>query len=134
MNFTPIYMHSFESDADIIEEFYIPPDALNGCRVLLAYYHVGDYGCDSSAFVLFEKDGRLYEVNGSHCSCYGLGENYSGSTSSTQWEPEETSVEALEHRLEHGSLGLVGGYDDTGYAEESRAVIEYLKSPAGEKP
>jgi hypothetical protein len=28
-------------------------------------------------------------VNGSHCSCHGL---------EGQWEPEETSMKALEHR------------------------------------
>lgn len=126
-NFNPIYLHEFPNDAAIISEFCLPENALEGCRVLLAYYHVGDYGCDSSAFVLFERDGKLFEVNGGHCSCYGLGEqDYSG-TSGTQWEPEETTVEALEHRLVHGSLGSVGGYDSEGYAAQSRQVIDYLK-------
>lgn len=127
-NFAPIYMHQFPDDAAIIAEFGVPENALEGCRVLLAYYHVGDYGCDSSAFVLFERDGKLYEVNGSHCSCHGLESlNYYGGCD-TQWEPEETTVEALEHRLVHGSLGDVGGYDHEGYAEQSRRVIDYLKS------
>lgn len=128
-DFAPIYMHSFPNDEEIISEFGLEPGALAGARVLLAYYHVGDYGCDSSAFVLFERDGKLYEVNGSHCSCHGLSENsYSGGP--TQWEPEETTVEALEHRLTHGSLGSVGGYDGEGYAEQSRAVVAYLKTRA----
>ena len=126
--FKPIYMHSFTDNAAIIGEFGIPSDSLDNCQVLLAYYHVGAYGCDSSAFVLFERDGKLYEVNGDHCSCHGLDEkNYSGNTS-TQWEPEETTIEELEHRLGYGSLGSVGGYDDKGYTDESRAVIQYLKS------
>ena len=63
-------------------------------EVLLAYYDYEDY--TGLAFVLFRKDGKLYEVNGSHCSCYGL---------AGQWEPEETTVEALYHRLAEGSLG-----------------------------
>lgn len=130
MDFEPIYLHSFANDAEIIDAFGLPLNALDGCRVLLAYYHVGGYGCDGSAFVLFEKDGKLYEVNGSHCSCHGLSEtDYSGSSPS-QWDPEETTVEALEHRLVHGSLGGVGGYDGTGYVEESRRVVQYLKSRA----
>ena len=114
----PIYMHDFASNADITREFSIPLTTLDGCEVLLAYYHVGSWGCDSSAFVLYKKDGALFEVNASHCSCYGL-EN--------QWEPEGTTVEALAHRASHGSLGSVGGYDGEGYAAESRAVIDYLQ-------
>lgn len=128
MSFEPIYMHSFSCKEDIIKEFEIDPKELEGAGVLLAYYHIGDYGCDSSAFVLYEKDGQLYEVHGSHCSCHGLGElDYSG-TPGSQWDPEETTVEALEHRLTKGSLGYVGGYDDEGYAKESKIVVDYLKS------
>lgn len=118
MEFAPIYMHDFTTDGDIIREFEIPENSLDGAKVLLAYYHVGSWGCDSSAFVLFVRDGALYEVNAGHCSCYGL---------EGQWDPEETTVEALEHRLEKGSLGSVGGYDDQGYAKESRTVVTYLK-------
>lgn len=117
----PIYMHTFKNKAAIADCFEIPKSTLNGCNILLAYYHVGDYGCDSSAFVLYEKDGKLYEVHGGHCSCMGLED---------QWDPEETTLEALEHRATHGSLGSVGGYDDEGYEKESKKVIEYLKKKA----
>jgi len=59
------------------------------------------YGCEyysGDALVLFEHDGTLYEVNGGHCSCYGLSEgNYSGSNES-QWRPEETTWTALAMR------------------------------------
>lgn len=122
-----IYMHDFESDEDIIKEFGASEDILDGCNVLLAYYHVGSYGCDSSAFVLFEKDGKLYEVNAGHCSCHGLAEQDYGGSGPTQWEPEETTVEALEYRATKGSLGDVGGYDDEGFHKESMQVIQYLK-------
>lgn len=57
----------------------------------IAYYEQADY--EGYAFVLFEQEGRLFEVNASHCSCYGLEE---------QWEPEETTVESLQHRLDKG--------------------------------
>ena len=124
----PIYMHSFDSKESIISEFSIDSSELEGAEILLAYYHVGDYGCDSSAFVLYKKDDKLWEVNASHCSCYGLSQaGYSGETES-QWDPEETTVEALEHRATKGSLGWVGGYDDEGYHKESLLVIEYLKN------
>lgn len=42
-------------------------------------------------WVVFRKEDKLYEVHGSHCSCYGL---------EGQWSPEETSFEALLDRLE----------------------------------
>lgn len=115
-----IYLHEFDSKESICDAFSIDEHTLDNCHVYLAYYHVGSWGCDSSAFVLYENEqGMLFEVNAGHCSCCGLED---------QWEPEQTCVEALEHRLEHGSLGYVGGYDDDGYENESRQVVEYLKS------
>ena len=42
---------------------------LQGIEVLLASYVEGSDCGD--AFVLFRKDEKLYEVNASHCSCYG---------------------------------------------------------------
>ena len=59
-----------------------------GIEVLFAYYSYEDYS--GKAFVLFRRDGKLYEVNGSHCSCYGLED---------QWEPEETTVESIRFRM-----------------------------------
>lgn len=52
---------------------------------LLHYeYEQVDYGGD--ALCVYELDGKLYEVEGSHCSCNGL---------EGQWEPAETTAEAL---------------------------------------
>ena len=53
-------------------------------ELLFASYGGGSY--EGDAFVLFRKDGKLYEVNGSHSSCYGL---------EGQWNAEETSIAAL---------------------------------------
>lgn len=66
------------------QDFQIDTSVLDGCDVLLAAYTYEDYSGD--AFVLFRKDGILFEVNGGHCSCYGL---------EGQWEPEETTTECL---------------------------------------
>lgn len=63
-------------------------------KILFASYGSENYSGD--AFVLFAEKGKLYEVNGSHCSCYGL---------EGQWSPEKTSLKALKHRLEKGTLG-----------------------------
>lgn len=83
----PFYIENFKSQADIIKEYEAPANALDGAEVLLAWYGYGSYEGDS--FVLFRKDGKLWEVNASHCSCYGL---------EGKWEPEETSIEALKKR------------------------------------
>lgn len=65
-------------------------------RVNVLFASYGDANYSGDAFVLFEKDGRLYEVNGSHCSCYGL---------EGQFESEETSLEYLEKVLKRGTFG-----------------------------
>lgn len=64
-----------------------------GEELLIAYYNIEGY--DGTAYVLYRQDGKLYEVFGSHCSCYGLEE---------QWEPEEVSIAALQFRLDHGKV------------------------------
>jgi hypothetical protein len=89
----------FENEKDVTQGFSISPDALEGCTVLFAAYD-GDY--DGQALVVFRRNDQLFEVNGGHCSCYGLED---------QWDPELTSVEALRHRVERGTLGYtLGGY------------------------
>lgn len=70
-------------DGDTYSQDPKGPD-LEGCSIIYAEYENEYY--EGSAFVIFEKDGKVFEVNGSHCSCYGL---------EGQWEPEETTVEAL---------------------------------------
>lgn len=65
-------------------DFQIDRGCLEGATILLASYTYENY--TGEAFVLFEKDGLLFEVDGSHCSCYGL---------EGQWDPEETTKEAL---------------------------------------
>lgn len=86
-------------------------DEPKSVEVLLAYYDYEDYS--GSAFVLFRKEGKLHEVNGSHCSCYGL---------EGQWEPEETTVEAITHRLEAGHYGI------DPFKSELRDVLDHLNA------
>lgn len=79
-----VYFDEFESKEDMMREFCISSEQLEGVEILYASYDCPPY--EGYAHVIFRKDDKLYEVNGSHCSCYGLED---------QWEPEETSVEAL---------------------------------------
>lgn len=81
-----VYFHDWEKpryeggksgrDA-VIADFSINESDLDGCEILAASYTYEDYS--GSAYVLFRKDGKLWEVNGGHCSCYGL---------EGQWVPE----------------------------------------------
>lgn len=93
----------------------IASDDYKGIEVLLASYSAANYSGD--AFVLFRRDGKLYEVNASHCSCYGV---------EGQWEPAETTVEALQHRLDKGRLGS----DSNEFSAELRALLAALTEEA----
>ncbi len=90
-----VYVQEFSDNEDIISNYAAPADALEGATVYLAWYGYGSY--DGQSLVVFEKNGILYEVNGSHCSCNGL---------EHQWKPEETSWEAL-------AMRDMGNYLDT---------------------
>jgi len=89
-----VFDGDFEDEQDVLGAFQEDADALQGAFILYATYDIDGY--EGSAFVLFERDGQLYEVHGSHCSCYGL---------EGQWEPEETTVDALVHCIKNGYLG-----------------------------
>ncbi|WP_168898365.1 hypothetical protein [Bacillus sp. ISTL8] len=78
--------------ADLIAyHFEEKEEYIGSLQILLASYDIE--GCEGDAFVLFLENGKMYEVHGSHCSCFGL-EN--------QWNPEETTIKELEFRLNNG--------------------------------
>lgn len=82
---------------------------------LIAYESVGSWGCDSSSwFLLTDDKGELYEVHGSHCSCYGF---------EGQWKPEKTTKEYLKSDKFYFSCG---GYDNE-ELKNKEAVQKYLK-------
>lgn len=117
-----IYLNDWDNFDEMVNSFLnynekwekeMPDERFDGIEVLLASYGQDNY-C-GAAFVLFKKNGILYEVNGSHCSCYGL---------EGQWEPEETTKEALLHRLASG-FGQ-DNYSGNEFAAELREVLETL--------
>ena len=110
MSKTPTYgnKEAWERDKSIISNIDREWENIN---ILFA-----SYGCDNyqgDAFVLFEKDGKLFEVNGSHCSCFGL---------EGQFNPEETTLDALKLRLIDGRLG----FDDYSGNAFSNHLKEFL--------
>lgn len=106
INQEPVFLNDWQNKTDVLTDFAGEryewdkekelkfKEEHKDTNILFASYSYANY--DGDAWVLFEKDGILYEVNGSHCSCYGL---------EGQWEPEEVSLKELEHRLLNGTWG-----------------------------
>lgn len=88
------YNDLFSSDEDIENQFQLDSGYLvaNDLETLYAEYNYEDYS--GSAFLLFKntKTNVLYEVNGGHCSCFGL---------EGQFQLEETNFEALVMRTDY---------------------------------
>lgn len=120
-----MYLNNFTDRESMIRDFGIDPSVLDGCFILLASYGSENYCGD--AYVLYEKDGELYEVHGSHCSCYGLSESsYDGSTTS-QWSPERTTLESVIYRVSEGNLGN-DDYAGNVFKTELLMVLDMLKN------
>lgn len=85
------YIDGYASAKEYLYEWkdYNGPDVEfpESATLLFGYYSSMNY--TGAAFALFEYEGKLYEVNGYHCSCYGL---------EGQWKPEETTSKAIRMR------------------------------------
>ena len=85
MTVRPMYQGEWHDEQDVFLAFHLTVKEQRGVHILYAEYDCPSY--EGSAFVLFTtQDGKLFEVNGSHCSC----DDFWG-----QWEPEETTAEAV---------------------------------------
>jgi hypothetical protein len=82
------YFGDWNSREDVVNAFSIDENELKEAVIIAAGYSCESY--EGSAMVVFRKNGKLFEVHGSHCSCNGLED---------QWSPEEISYEALIDRL-----------------------------------
>lgn len=94
------YFENFKSVDDVIDQFSIGADDIKSNEILFAYYGYGSY--EGGATVLFQRNGKLYEVSGGHCSCNGL---------EGQWSPEEVTWDQLAMRYKD-DYNL--GYEDEG--------------------
>jgi hypothetical protein len=119
-----IYLHNWEDKEDMINDFedlgYVKEDnpkhiesakKYEKYNILFASYGTGNY--EGDAFVLLEQDGKLYEVNGSHCSCYGL---------EGQFDLEEIDLISIKERILEGNLGT-DDYAGNVFATELKAFL-----------
>jgi hypothetical protein len=115
-------MSEAEVKLHLVNEYEAEADVVNDLEILIGYESVGSWGCDSSSFFLLrDKDGKLFEVHGSHCSCYGF---------EGQFTLEETTIEALKFRINESynhSVFYTGGYDDH-EKENIQAATDYITS------
>jgi len=104
------YGVEYELDKNVAEQ-------LEKLDILIAYESVGSWGCDSSSYFLFKDKvtNELFEVHGSHCSCYGF-EN--------QFDLEPTTLEAIKLREYPFSTG---GYDSDSQSNLD-AAKEFINS------
>ena len=86
-----VYYGDWKNLEDMLRNFCISKEVVEDYEILYAWYEYADYS--GSAFVLLKKDDKLYEVNGGHCSCYGLED---------QFDLEETMPEAILKRRHFG--------------------------------
>lgn len=108
----PLFLENWVNEIDVYNDFQVfgfqtyhyngsknPDKTPKNIKILFAYYTYEEYSGD--AFVLYydKTTKKLYEVHGSHCSCFGL---------EGQWSPEECSLEGLQYRLEKGDCSYNG--------------------------
>lgn len=119
----PLFLEDFAKSSTtevrdkIAADFGVRREVVDEFQILCAYMSVGDYGCDSSAWLLLRRrdSAELFEVHGSHCSCYGFEEN--------GFNPEPTTREYLKSDKFSFSCG---GYDSD-EATNRQAVKDFLK-------
>lgn len=109
-----IYRDDWKHDGEekMLEDFNITADSLAPYKVLLAAYTYENYSGEAFVLLRRKEDGKFFEVNGSHCSCYGLED---------QWSPEEIEPEALRMRrpdacagYKNECVGLISFYEKEG--------------------
>ena len=111
-NTESVYENSFCSKEDVASHFCI--ELGDEVHIVYAEYDCPPY--EGYAFVLCIINNRLYEVHGSHCSCFGL-EN--------QWELEEVDIESLAYRVVNGHGLVVNCATVIGLSEED--IVKYKK-------
>ena len=103
----PVFLENFANAGDVFNQFQVfgytswgeenkklkPPTHI---KILFAYYTYEGYSGDAWVLGYNKIIDELFEVNGSHCSCYGL---------EGQWSEEHINLIHLEDRLNKAGYG-----------------------------
>lgn len=104
----------------LAEDFGVDTTVLDGIEVIVASYESEEYS--GRAYVLFAKDGELYEVHGSHCSCYGLSED--------GWSPEPCTLDELRVMLNKRANWMFRGEHTTELTLKClEDYLDHIKDP-----
>jgi len=100
------YFGNWSSQEDMAKDFSNdygqPLHVAMVADVVFAAYDIDGY--EGDALVVYRDGTSLYEVHGSHCSCYGL---------EGQWEPEAVERDALLKRIEAaGDYGVAARFKE----------------------
>lgn len=93
-----MYLEQFTCLEDVIKAYNIEEKDLNGMQIICAIYACGHY--DGRSLVLLKKEDNFFIVDASHCSYYGLED---------QWSPVKTNEILLRKEIEAKSSYA---YDD----------------------
>ncbi len=87
-----MFYGGFSCAEDVFSNFNVSDADRKDVHFLYASYDCEDY--DGSAGVIFLRGGRLFLVTGSHCSCYGLED---------QWDPTEITLAEMRHYADNNA-------------------------------
>lgn len=93
-----MYYGEFRDWDDVVGNFGIN-ETDQDKLVLFAAYDTPSY--EGYAMVVYVQNGKFYLADGSHCSCFGLED---------QWKPEEMPLKALLKMADEG-LGMLNDYN-----------------------
>jgi hypothetical protein len=104
---------------EIANEFQISRRVILKFNILVWSYKLGNYEGEAVLILQEKESGGLYEVNASHCSCFGL---------EGQFDLEPTSIEELDFRIRNNSdYGLEKDEFEHSFRNRLIAVLEELK-------
>jgi hypothetical protein len=100
------YCGNFSCREDVERDYQVTLD--KGVKIIYADYFYEDYSGSSQVF--FKQDGKIYEVRGGHCSCYGL---------EGQFDPTEITKEMAKRIVCEGTA-----YDDASRKEVVKEIFK----------
>lgn len=71
---------------DIVGNYEVEQSIVDSYKIVVASTEYASYEGSSYFLLIHRSTGKLYEVHGGHCSCYGF---------EGQFQPEETTVEYI---------------------------------------